>query len=52
MTPYGKIEESKIYFEEYADSIRGEAEVVLLDRIDEKRKTEPIERERENLNEF
>ena len=52
LTPYGKIEESKIYFEEYADSIRGEAEVVLLDRIDEKRKTEPIERERENLNEF
>ena len=52
LTPYGKIEESKIYFEEYADSIRGEAEVILLDRIDEKRKTEPIERECENLNEF
>jgi len=48
----GKIEDSKISFEEYANSIRGEAEVTLLDRIDEKRQMEPMERERENLNEF
>ena len=48
----GKIEDIKISFEEYADSVRAEAEVTLLDRIDEKRQIEPIERERENLNEF
>lgn len=33
----GKIEDIRIEFEEYAGSIRGEAEVILLDRIDEKR---------------
>ena len=48
----GKIEDIKISFEEYADSVRAEAEVTLLDRIDEKRQIEPLERERENLNEF
>ncbi|MBP3629085.1 MAG: sporulation protein YqfD [Anaerotignum sp.] len=52
LSPYGKIEDSKITFEEYADSVRGEAEITLLERIDEKRQTEPTERERENLNEF
>ena len=52
LSPYGKIEDSMITFEEYADSVRGEAEITLLERIDEKRQTEPTERERENLNEF
>ena len=52
MSPYGKIEEINITFEEYADSVRAEAEVTLLDRIDEKRPIEPKEKERENLNEF
>ena len=52
LSTYGKIEDSKITFEEYADSVRGEAEITLLERIDEKRQTEPTERERENLNEF
>jgi len=50
LSPYGKIEDIKITFEEYADSVRGEAEITLLERIDEKQQTE--ERERENLNEF
>jgi similar to stage IV sporulation protein len=49
---YGKIEEINITFEEYADSVRAEAEVTLLDRIEEKRLFEPKEKERENLNEF
>lgn len=52
LSSYGTIEEIRISFEEYADSVRAEAEVTLLDRIDEKRQTEPKERERENLNEF
>ena len=52
LSTYGKIEDSKITFEEYADSVRGEAEITLLERIDEKRQIEPTERERENLNEF
>ena len=52
LSPYGKIEDSKITFEEYADSVRGEAEVTLLERIEEKQETEPKEKERENLNEF
>ena len=52
LSPYGKIEEINITFEEYADSVRAEAEVTLLDRIDEKRPIEPKEKERENLNEF
>ena len=52
LSPYGKIEEINITFEEYADSVRAEAEVTLLDRIDEKRPIEPEEKERENLNEF
>ena len=52
LSPYGKIEDIKIIFEEYADSVRGEAEITLLERIEEKRQTEPTERERENLNEF
>ena len=52
LSPYGKIEEINITFEEYADSVRAEAEVTLLDRIDEKRPFEPKEKERENLNEF
>lgn len=52
LSPYGTIEEIEINFEEYADSVRAEAEITLLDRIDEKKQTEPIERERENLNEF
>ena len=50
MSPCGKIEEIKINFEEYADSVRAEAEVTLLDRIDEKKIR--TEMERENLNEF
>ena len=50
LSPYGKIEEIKINFEEYADSVRAEAEVTLLDRIDEKKIR--TEMERENLNEF
>lgn len=49
---YGKIEDITIRFEEYADSVRAEAEVTLSDRIDEKIQIEPIEKERENLNEF
>ena len=52
LTPYGKIEEIKITFEEYADSVRAKAEVTLLDRIDEKQPFEPKEKERESLNEF
>ena len=52
LSPYGKIEDIKIIFEEYADSVRGEAEITLLERIEEKRQTEPTERERENLNGF
>ena len=52
LSDYGKIEEIKINFEEYADSVRGEAEVTLLERIEEKQETEPKEKERENLNEF
>lgn len=52
LSNYGKIEEIKINFEEYADSVRAEAEVTLLERIEEKQKTEPKEKERENLNEF
>ena len=52
LSPHGKIEDIEINFEEYADSVRGEAEVTLLERIDEKRQTEPKEKERENLNEF
>ena len=52
MSTYGKIEDIKISFEEYADCVRGEAEVTLLERIEEKRQTEPKEKERENLNEF
>lgn len=52
LSPYGKIENIKIDFEEYADSVRAEAEITLLERIDEKRQTEPEKRERENLNEF
>ena len=50
LSPCGKIEEIKINFEEYADSVRAEAEVTLLDRIDEKKIR--TEMERENLNEF
>ena len=52
LSPYGTIEDIEITYEEYADSVRGEAEITLLDRIDEKQKTEQIEMERENLNEF
>ena len=52
LSDYGKIEDIKIRFEEYADGVRGEAEVTLLERIEEKRETEPKEKERENLNEF
>ncbi len=52
LSPYGKIEDIKIRFEEYADSVRAEGSVTLLDRIDEKRQTELKEKERENLNEF
>ena len=52
LSPYGKIENIEIRFEEYADSVRAEAEATLLDRIDEKRPTESEERVRENLNEF
>ena len=49
LSPYGKIEEIEIRFEEYADSVRAEATATLSERIDEKRKKEM---ERENLNEF
>lgn len=52
LSDYGKIEDIKIRFEEYADGVRGEAEVTLLERIEEKQETEPKEKERENLNEF
>ena len=52
LSPYGKIENIEIRFEEYADSVRAEATATLLERIDEKRQTEQKERERENLNEF
>ncbi len=52
LSSYGKIESIEIKFEEYADSVRGEAEAVLLDRIDEKRNIEAKEKERESLNEF
>jgi len=52
VSPYGKIEEIKITFEEYADSVRAEAEVTLLERIEEKQQRRFEERERENLNEF
>ena len=40
LSPYGKIENIEIRFEEYADSVRAEAEVTLLDRIDEKRQNQ------------
>ena len=52
LSDYGKIEDIKIRFEEYADGVRGEAEVTLLERIEEKQETEPKEKERENLKEF
>ena len=52
LSDYGKIEDIKIRFAEYADGVRGEAEVTLLERIEEKQETEPKEKERENLNEF
>ncbi len=52
LSPYGTIENMEIRFEEYADSVRGEAEVTLLERIDEKREAKTEEMERENLNEF
>lgn len=52
LSSYGTIEEITIDFEEYADSVRGEAEITLADRIEEKRMAEPIEKEREKLNEF
>ena len=40
LSPYGKIENIEIRFEEYADSVRAEAEATLLDRIDEKRQNQ------------
>lgn len=52
--PYGKIEEIKINFEEYADCVRGTAEVTLAERIEEKREhiqtqeNTQEEKEREN----
>lgn len=52
LSSYGKIEEIKFNFEEYADSVRGEAEITLLERIEEKRRSEQTETEREKLNEF
>lgn len=52
LSQYGTIEEIKIQYEEYADSVRAEAEVTLLDQIGIAKRIEPIERERENLNEF
>lgn len=52
LSPYGKIENIEITFEEYADGVKAEAEVTLAERIEEKRQKEPIETERENLNEF
>lgn len=48
----GKIENISITFTEYADSVRAEAKVTLLDRIEEKRQIVPEERERENPDEF
>ena len=50
LSPYGTIEEIEFYFEEYADSVRCEAEAVLLDRIEKKQEINI--KERENLNEF
>lgn len=38
LSPYGKIENIEFYFEEYADSVRAEAELTLLERIDEEKK--------------
>ncbi len=52
LSPYGTIEEIEIRFEEYADSVRGEAEITLLERIDEKREVKQEEMEREKPDEF
>ena len=52
LSPYGKIEEITVHFETYADSVRGEAEITLSERIEEKRQIQPKEKEREKLNEF
>ena len=51
MSPYGKIENIEIRFEEYADGVRAEAEVTLAERIDEKQ-LRTQEKERGSANEF
>lgn len=47
LSPYGTIEHIEIKFEEYADCVRGEAEITMAERIDEKR-MRTQEKEREN----
>lgn len=51
LSPYGKIENIEIRFEEYADGVRAEAEVTLAERIDEKQ-LRTQEKERGSANEF
>lgn len=52
LSPYGKIEDIKIKYEDYADSVHAQAEVTLLERIETKKIRTETETERENLNEF
>lgn len=47
LSPYGTIENIEIKFEEYADCVRGEAEITMAERIEEKRERTQ-EKEREN----
>lgn len=50
LSPYGKIEDIEIRFTEYADSVHAEAEVTLLERIEEKQERNPTEMEKEGEN--
>lgn len=47
LSPYGTIENITFKFEEYADCVRGEAEITMAERIEEK-KERTQEKEREN----
>lgn len=47
LSAYGKIENIEIKYEEYADHVRGEAEITMAERIEEK-KLRTQEKERDN----
>ena len=57
LSTYGTIEEMTVRYAEYADSVRGEAEIVMAERIGEKRQlqkesieNDTTEKEREVAN--